>query len=418
MRAAFPLPRSERARLTALYGSLLLLAGGGLVALVNVLFRNGLYASISGALTTTSVRPGMRLPVPAERMEPGDPGDPDHPGPTPSPEQLEQYRITQNLSTAAEQATLHDLLLVSLVALAVFAVLSMCLAWWMAGRVLRPVGVITETARRLSGENLHERIALQAPPGELKRLADTFDGMLDRMEHLVSAQRRFAANAAHELRTPLAVQRSAAEIGLAGDPPPEKVARIRTKLIDTATASEHLIESLLLLAVSEEGLSPAGTEEVDLAALAAAELAACDPADPAGVANLTVQRTLAPLPVTGDRLLLGHLIRNLLSNAIRHNRTAGRITLGTSADGLLTVSNTGAQIEPAEVPALLEPFRRRTERQHTPGEGAGLGLSIVASIARAHGAELAAEANPAPEGGLTVRIRFPVARPQSEVKSC
>ncbi|CAM5479469.1 hypothetical protein SAVIM338S_03256 [Streptomyces avidinii] len=407
--------RSERARLTALYGSLLLLAGGGLIALINILLRNGLYNRISGAVMTTtpvvdgsrpSVIPGHRLPVPAEKLDPGTgliPGSGTGPTAPPTAEQLNQWRATQNLTNAVERATLHELLVVSLLALAVFAVLSIWLAWWMAGRVLRPVSVITETARRLSGANLHERIGLKAPPGELKRLADTFDGMLDRMEDLVGAQRRFAANAAHELRTPLAVQRAAAEIGLAGDPPPEKVARIRSKLIDVADSSRHLVESLLLLAVSEEGLE--AEEPVDLAALAAAELAAAEPAAPA---DLTVVRELAPLTVRGDRTLLGHLVRNLLANAVRHNRAGGRLELETSSDGVLTVCNTGPVIDPADVPRLLEPFRRRAERQHTAGEGAGLGLSIVAAIARAHGAELTARANPSPGGGLTVRVWFPV----------
>ncbi|MGW7439572.1 ATP-binding protein [Streptomyces sp. NPDC054849] len=143
---------------------------------------------------------------------------------------------------------------------------------------------------------------------------------------------------------------------------------------------------------------------VDLAALAAAEPAACPHQ------GLTVVRTLAPLTVTGDRALLGHLLRNMLINAVRHKRAGGRIAVATSPDGELTVSNTGPVIGPADVPQLLEPFRGRAERQHAAGEGAGLGLSIVASIAPAHGAEPAAEANPAPPGGLTVRVRFPVAR--------
>lgn len=414
---------SERARLTALYGSLLLLAGGGLVALVNVLLRNGLYSRISGAVTTVvpAVRgtpppavPGGRVPVPAETFDPGTgatpvPGVTPSPGPTPNPEQIAQWQATRNLSTAVEQATLHELLVVSLVALAVFAVLSIWLAWWMAGRVLRPVGVITETARRLSGANLHERIGLRAPPGELKRLADTFDGMLDRMEELVGAQRRFAANAAHELRTPLAVQRAAAEIGLAGDPAPEKVARIRSKLIEVADSSQHLVESLLLLAVSEEGLE--ATEPVDLAALAEAELAAVAAAGATAPQELVVVRDLAPMTVEGDRTLLGHLVRNLLANGVRHNRAGGRLEVSTSREGVLTVSNTGPVIDPQDVPRLLEPFRRRAERQHTAGEGAGLGLSIVASIARAHGAELTARANPAPGGGLMVRVWFPEGAP-------
>ncbi|MFJ3516482.1 ATP-binding protein [Streptomyces sp. NPDC090131] len=399
--------RTERGRLTALYGSLLLLAGGGLVALVYVLVGQGLYASVSGAVRT--VGPAYAVPspgpVPGRTLAPGcacEPAKALPSGRPPTAEQLKTYAYTQNLSDAVTDATRHRLLMYSLLALAVFAVLSIWLAWWMAGRVLRPVGVITETARRLSGENLDERISLEAPPGELKQLADTFDAMLGRMEQLVSAQRRFAANAAHELRTPLAVQRAAAEIGLAGDPSPEKVARIRAKLIGVAESSEHLIESLLLLAVSEQGLESTGP--VDLAALAAAELAACPQQ------GLTVERTLAPLTVTGDRTLLGHLLGNLLANAVRHNRAGGRISVATSADGELTVSNTGPVIAPKDVPGLLEPFRRRAERQHTAGEGAGLGLSIVVSIARAHGAELTAEANPGPEGGLTVRVRFPGAR--------
>ncbi|MFE2141092.1 sensor histidine kinase [Streptomyces sp. NPDC059456] len=408
---------SERARLTALYGSLLVLAGGGLIALINVLLRDGLYTRISGAVTTAVPGTGFARAavegqpvraVPAQRLPPG--------AALPTQEQLRTYAVTRNLSDAVEAATLHELLVVSLIALAVFAVLSIWLAWWMAGRVLRPVGVITETARRLSGENLHERIGLKAPPGELKRLADTFDGMLDRMESLVGAQRRFAANAAHELRTPLAVQRAAAEIGLAGDPPPEKVARIRSKLIGVAESGEHLVESLLLLAVSEEGLDSTGP--VDLTALveaelAQAELAQAEPgqaepgqAEPARTDPAVVRR-LVPATVTGDRALLGHLVRNLLVNAVRHNRPGGRITVATSADGVLTVSNTGPVIDPADVPRLLEPFRRRAERRHTAGEGAGLGLSIVASIARAHGAKLAVRANRGPGGGLTVRVRLP-----------
>ncbi|MFD9452881.1 ATP-binding protein [Streptomyces sp. NPDC059985] len=431
---------SERARLTVLYGTLLVLAGGGLVALVNVLLRKGLGSRVNGAVTTVMpgvpVRAGDPLQdgtafVPAQKLPPGV---------APTDAQLAQWAATKNVSRAAEQAALHELTVVSLVALALFAVLSVWLAWWMAGRVLRPVGVITEKARRLSGANLHERIALQGPPGELKRLADTFDGMLDRMEGLVTAQRRFAANAAHELRTPVAVQRAAAEIGLAGDPGPQKVARIRERLIAVADSSEHLIESLLLLAVSEEGLESA--EPVDLAALAETELAAVFPSGgpsggPSGTTGAgptagptagpgeapgevsdaappappapTVVRDLAPLTVSGDGALLGHLVRNLLANAVRHNRAGGRVSVATSADGVLTVSNTGPQIAPADVPRLLEPFRRRAERRHTAGEGAGLGLSIVASIARAHGAELLAEANPEPDGGLTVRVRFPVA---------
>ncbi|MFF0628661.1 sensor histidine kinase [Streptomyces sp. NPDC004296] len=389
---------SERARLTALYGGLLVLAGALLVGLVYLLVSEGLYASVLTAVapavpdgaTAPAVRSGVAsTPEPPSSdwaqtgvMEPG------------------QAAVAKRVTTAAGGAALNQLLMVSGVSLAVYSVLSVALAWWMAGRVLRPVGVITARARRLSGSNLHERLALKAPPGELKELADTFDGMLDRIEELVAARQRFAANAAHELRTPLAVQRAAAEIGLADDPPPEKVAWIRDKLIDTAADSEQLIEGLLLLSVSDEGLRR--RERVGLDATAATVTEALE--TEAKARSITVEAEARPVSVEGDPVLLGQLVHNLVANALRHNHPGGTVRVRVGPGGL-EVANTGPVVDPATVPLLFEPFRRAQARRHAPGEGAGLGLSIVASIARAHGGEASATANPG--GGLTVRVVLP-----------
>ncbi|MEU9700085.1 ATP-binding protein [Streptomyces sp. NPDC047981] len=383
----------ERARLTALYGGLLLLAGALLTGVVYFLVKEGLYSSISVAMTTA---------VPAQRLQ-------DLPAAaSPSPAWREAtptvptqgLAITRTLSDAAESAALERLLTVSLLVLAAYAVLSVALAWWMAGRVLRPVAVITDTARRLSGENLHERIALDGPPGELKRLADTFDEMLGRMERLVSAQQRFAANAAHELRTPVAVQRAAAEIGLAGDPGPERVARIREKLIEVADTSERTIEGLLLLASCDQGLKerrPVAVDEV-------AERAARELAAEAAERGIDVVVDARPLTVWGDAALLERLAHNLVANAVRHNVPDGRVVVRTGPEGI-EVTNTGPVVPPETVPLLFEPFRRLSARTQAPGEGVGLGLSIVDSVARAHGATPTATANPE-GGGLTVAVRF------------
>ncbi|MFJ8675417.1 sensor histidine kinase [Streptomyces sp. NPDC093589] len=402
------LPGSERARLTGLYGGLLVLAGAMLIGLVYFLVRRGLYSTLSMAVTTAA---------PAQRA-------PSYGAPTPGPTVAPALRlpgypltftdggdrsVTRTITSAAEEAALSRLLTVSLIALLIFAVISVALAWWMAGRVLRPVSVITTTARRLSAANLHERIALDAPPGELKQLADTFDGMLDRIEQLVSAQQRFAANAAHELRTPLAVQRAAAEIGLT-DTDPANVRRIRGKLIEVADDSEQLIEGLLLLSVSDQGLQR--REPVALGELAGT--VAAEHADLAWRDGLTLATDILPRAlqeqggssstVDGDPVLLTHLLRNLVGNAVRHNRPDGRITLRVHGR-TVEVSNTGPVVPAGSVPYLFEPFRRLEERRHAPGEGAGLGLSIVASIARAHAAS--ATAHPNPGGGLTVRVAFP-----------
>lgn len=398
--------RGERVRLTVLYGVLLVLAGALLTGVVYVLVRQGLYSSISTAVTTAvpgtrmdrdyfgppwAIQPTAGVAVPARPLLPAD--------------TVPAQAVTR-VSDAAGEAALGRLLSVSVIVLAAYTVLSIALAWWMAGRVLRPVAVITESARRLSGSNLHERIALDAPPGELKQLADTFDAMLDRIERLVGAQQRFAANAAHELRTPLAVQRAAAEIGLAGDPPPEHVARIRTKLISVADDSEHLIEGLLLLATTEQaagGAGQGGHEPVALDVTAHGVARAL--ADEAARHDVTVTVRAEPLTVHGDGVLLERLVHNLVANAVRHNVPGGHAEVTTASD-TITVTNTGPAVPPDTVTHLFEPFHRLRPRTHARGEGAGLGLSIVTAIARAHGGTAEAEANGA-GGGLRVSVRFP-----------
>lgn len=383
---------SERTRLTALYGGLLVLAGVLLMGLVYVLVSEGLYSSVMTAVVPT---------VPAAELgESAAPALPSSSWAQTTVIQPGQYAVARKVSTAAGDAALNQLLTVSGISLAVYSALSVALAWWMAGRVLRPVGVITARARRLSGSNLHERIALQAPPGELKELADTFDGMLDRIEQLVAARQRFAANAAHELRTPLAVQRAAAEIGLADDPTPEKVAWIRDKLIDTADNSEQLIEGLLLLAVSDEGLRRRERVDLDATTATVTEALAAEAEERA----VTVDVEARPVSVRGDPVLLDHLVHNLVANALRHNHPGGTVRVRVGPGGL-EVANTGPVVDPAALPLLFEPFRRAQARRHAPGEGAGLGLSIVASVTRAHGGDVGATANPG--GGLTARVTLP-----------
>jgi signal transduction histidine kinase len=379
------LPTTERARLTALYCGLILAAGAVLVTVIYLLVQDGLDARVNGAFT--DVRPGQAM----QGMPRGD---------VLSTEQAGEYAQVKTVEMITS-ATLHRLLTVSGIAFAVFAVFSGFLAWWMAGRVLRPVGVMAATARELSGDNLHQRIALTGPPGELKDLADTFDTMLDRLEKAVTAQQRFAADAAHELRTPLAIQRSAAEVGLA-DPDPERVAWVRSELLRVADRSEHLIDSLLMLATAGQG--PQNVQPVRLEETAA--IATTDMADEAAERGITLTTALEPTPVDGDPVLLGLLVRNLLDNAVRYNHRGGTVGI-VLTDRTLTVSNTGPGIPDDTAPLLFEPFRRLGRRTHTPGEGAGLGLSIVASIARAHHADTNAHANP--DGGLTITVRFPPA---------
>ncbi|MFC4050456.1 sensor histidine kinase [Actinomadura syzygii] len=296
--------------------------------------------------------------------------------------------------------------LVTLVAIAVIIVLAFAVSWWLTGRLLRPLTRITATARLLSLSTLHERIALTGPDDELKELADTFDAMLDRLEQAIDSQRRFVANASHELRTPLAIQRTAIEVGLA-DPDPARLAEVRDEMLRNTRRSERLIEGLLVLAQGERGLD--ARAPVDLASVA--EQVVDDHAALAarGGVSVSVSADVRPVTVAGDEVLLTRMAANLVQNAIRHNHPGGRVEVEVSADGGLTVRNTGPQVPPERVHELFEPFRRLHADRTGSADGAGLGLSIVAAIVHAHGGTVRATAGA--DGGLTVAVALPVSAP-------
>ena len=140
----------------------------------------------------------------------------------------------------------------SAIALAVMAVLSFVLGWMMAGRVLRPIRCITTTAEAISASSLHERLALDGPDDEFKKLANTLDGLLARLEESFAAQRHFAANASHELRTPLTLDRTLLQVALRN--PATTAGQWRAtaeELLESGCQQERILEALLTLAASE-----------------------------------------------------------------------------------------------------------------------------------------------------------------------
>ncbi|MFC7479087.1 sensor histidine kinase [Luedemannella flava] len=309
------------------------------------------------------------------------------------------------LSVADGRADLQQTLtssqrIITLIAIGAVAILAFTVCWWLTGRILRPLHRITDTARRLSLSNLHERIALNGPQDELKELADTFDAMLDRLADAIASQRRFVANASHELRTPLAIQRTAIEVGLA-DPSPAKLARIRSELLRNTQRSERLIEGLLALAQGERG--PDERTPVDLTA--AVEQVLEDHRPIAERAGVTITAATHQSTVAGDEVMLTRLIANLVHNAIRHNYPGGHVLIELSPHAMLVVCNTGPQVPEDRIGELFEPFRRLHPDRTGSADGAGLGLSIVAAIARAHGGGVRTTANP--DGGLSVTVALP-----------
>jgi signal transduction histidine kinase len=312
---------------------------------------------------------------------------------------------------AQRTADLHSLLVWFAVALGVMAVISVWLGWVMGGRVLRPLRQITATARQISEENLHQRLALTGPSDEITDLAATIDGLLARLEGAFDAQRAFVANASHELRTPLAMMRTSLDVADAKSPPISADAAVLSgKVREGLDQAQRLVESFLVLARAQRGVIDDLTT-VSLALIASETLD--DRADAAGAANVSLQRDLDGAEVAGSRTLLARLTVNLVDNAIAHNHPGGWVHLTTATDGpvvRLVVENSGATLDPADVAQLGRPFRRGgIERTRSDG-GVGLGLSIVAAIAAAHHGTVELEARP--HGGLRVAVMLP--RPNAQ----
>ncbi|WP_040699267.1 sensor histidine kinase [Nocardia vinacea] len=324
--------------------------------------------------------------------------------------------VTEELYTAltAQAAkerrdTLEAMLVWSLVCLGAIGIVAGGLGWLLAGRALHPLQQITATARRVADRSLHERIALTGPDDEIKDLADTFDAMLERLDRAFDGQRRFVANASHELRTPLTINRTLIEVALDDPDAPESTRRLGATLLEVNNRHERLIDGLLVLASSEQRLIE--RSRVDLAEVVRRVVTVAG--DAAGRAGIEIRIDVEAAPVSGDPVLLERLAQNLVDNAIRYNIDEnGWVSISSVSTGgkaQLVVQNTGPVVPAFEVEGLFEPFRRLAsgervaESAHAPNSrGAGLGLSIVRSVAHAHGGEVRATARP--EGGLSVTV--------------
>lgn len=285
-------------------------------------------------------------------------------------------------------------------------VLAVTAGWVLAGQVLAPLERITRTARRVSDERLNERIALEGPADELRELADTFDAMLDDLAEAFDAQRRFVANASHELRRPLTVIRSEVEVTLA-DPEAsrEELREMGEVVIASSLRTEALLEGLMALARSQRGLLRRTTVDLAPAARSAVAMAA----EEARAADVRVRIDPEPAEADGDRRLIERLVANLVENAVRHNHPGGTVDVVTESrngGAVVRVENTGAAMDPAVVQRLTQPFERGGRTGETVG--AGLGLSIVSAVAEAHGGELRLEAREG--GGLRAEVSLPAER--------
>jgi signal transduction histidine kinase len=314
--------------------------------------------------------------------------------------------IGQTLGNSASQTgsgDRHFAIGPALIAVAALAV-AIVLAWWLAGRFLRPLREMTAAAREISATNLSQRLAMKGPDDELTELGRTLDDLFARLEASFASQRNFVANASHELRTPLAGQRVLLQVALAD--PEADVDDLRAsceEALRLGEQEERLIEALFTLASGERGIER--PEPFDLGAITGAMVTARR--EEAGRKGVELRAALDPAPARGEPRLVESLVANLLDNAIRHNSADGRVEVSTSVrEGRATVavSNTGPAIPIGEVERLFLPFRRLGD-DRVGRDGHGLGLAIVRAIATAHDATLTAVARP--DGGLEIEVGFP-----------
>jgi signal transduction histidine kinase len=283
------------------------------------------------------------------------------------------------------------------------ALLSIGLGWLIAGRALRPLQTMNTRARRITEDNLHERLGVEGRRDELGELAGSFDQLLARLELAFESQRRFVANASHELRTPLTLERALVEVALA-DPgaSAETLRHACERVLASSHQQERLIDALLMLARGQAGTDD--RRSVDLAELCRDELDVRQARIAA--TGLTLRADMQPAIVAADPALLERLLANLLDNAIVHNRPEGWIEVGVRSDETgvaMRVANSGELINTAQAAELAEPFRR-LHGERTSDGGLGLGLSIVRAIALAHGATL--DLVPIADGGLEALVHF------------
>lgn len=397
-----------RARLTLVYGALFLVAGLVMLTLTWALVQqrfmtDGGAQVVRQAGSVASDSPLPDLEGPSSLAEGNGP--------------ITDYFVVVD---AARDDALGAFMTQGALAVVIVGGLAVWIGWLVAGRMLHPLATITATARRIADapdadRRMHERIRLDGPQDEITELADTFDGMLARLDTSFDAQRRFIANASHELRTPLTLNRALLEVSTHRPDASADVMLLGGTLLEINARHERLIDGLLLLARSERELPE--RRFVDLADIVEhVGSAADDDAASLDEAALTVELVPGEAPTSGDPVLLEQLVRNLVENGLRHNVAESgwlRVETRTDPEGraVLEVSNSGPVVPPYELVSLFEPFRRLDGERTADARGVGLGLSIVRAIVQAHDGTVSLAARH--EGGLTVTVVLPGERYES-----
>lgn len=283
---------------------------------------------------------------------------------------------------------------------------------WLATRAFIPIERLIHTARQIEAGNLHERVPVPQSKDEIQDLALTLNEMIERLDQAFARQRRFVADASHELRTPVAAISSMTDVALAHDTPDkgDEYAVVLRDVNSVAARLGSLIADLLALARADEGKAPLEWEDVQLDTLAMDVAATAEPLAFEHHLQLTVEAN-EPVTVRGDEARLIQVIMNLVDNALAYTTPGGTVTViveQQGANACLIVRDTGIGIEPEHLPHIFERFYRTDPARSRAAGGAGLGLAIVDWVVRAHHGTIAVASRVSE--GTTFTVLLPLSR--------
>ena len=278
-------------------------------------------------------------------------------------------------------------------------------SWWLADRAVRAVGQIATEAEEIGATTLGRRISVHAETEEYERLIGVLNTMLDRLDTAFDAQRRFTADASHELRSPLTALRGELELALRRDRSPEEYRRVIDSALEETERLTRLVADLLTLARSDAGAMRPRLQETDVAERSRTAVDRMAAAAAAEGVTLSVSAT-GRTSISADPELLDRLLWNLVDNGIKYSERGGEVevvVLGTEETVELVVSDSGPGFPAGAEDSMFERFSR-ADAAHT-SEGTGLGLAIVRAIADTHRARVTARNEPS--GGARVSVLFP-----------
>jgi len=327
------------------------------------------------------------------------------------PMYIAQFTPGQNTPREIFDIVRHDQLELlrnySIIGICCLIVLGGVSIYFLSRKMLKPVDRVSSLAARISSTNLKERINHQGPDDEIKRLADTFDGMLERLETAFQSQKQFVQDASHELRTPIAIAQTNIEVLEMDDKATIKdYERLKDILKMNLERMSTLSEKLLLLSEAEQGKTSRAA--VDIAPLLAETISELETKAQEKNIHLTTDHVDKNIPVSGDALRLKQVFMNLIDNAIKYNKPGGEVRTSARVDDtkvVIEVKDNGIGISQSDQRRVFERFYRVDKSRSRAQGGSGLGLAIVKKIVEEHGGAVSVESSLGE--GSTFRVTLP-----------